>query len=216
MSDSLWLHGLQHTRLPCPSPSPRACLNSCPLSQWCHSSISPSVIPFSCLQSFPASGSFITSWHVTSGGQSSGVSASASVLPMNIHDWFVLGWQVWSPCSQRDSRESSPTWQFKNINFSALSLLYGPSLISIHDYWKNQSFDGTNLCWPSLLFNTLSRLVIAFLLRSKHLLFHGCSHHLQWFWSLRKQCHCYHCFLIYLSWNDGTGCHDLRFLNIEL
>ena len=85
-------HGLQHTRLPCPSPTPEACSNSCPQSRWCHPTISSSVIPFSsCLQSFPASGSFPMSRLFTSGGQSIGVSASASVLPMNIQDWFPLG-----------------------------------------------------------------------------------------------------------------------------
>ena len=91
MSDSLWPHGPQHARLPCPSPSPGACSNSCWLSQWCHPTISSSVIPFfSSLQSFPASGSFPKSWLSTSGGQSIGASASASVLPMNIQGWFLL------------------------------------------------------------------------------------------------------------------------------
>ena len=92
MSDSLWPHGLQHARLRCPSPSPRVCSNSCPLSRWCHPTISSSVAPFSsCLQSFPASGSFPVSQLFASGGQSIEVSASASVLPMNIQDWFPLG-----------------------------------------------------------------------------------------------------------------------------
>ena len=92
MFDSLWPHDLQHTRLPCPSPSPGACSNSCQLSQWCHPTISSSVIPFSsCLQSFPASGSFPVSQLCASGDQSIGASASASVLPMNIQDWFPLG-----------------------------------------------------------------------------------------------------------------------------
>ena len=91
VSDSLWPHGLQHTRLPCPSPTPGACSNSRPSSQWCHSTISSSVIPFSCLQSFPASGSFPMSQIFTSDGQSIGASASASVLPMNIQDGFPLG-----------------------------------------------------------------------------------------------------------------------------
>ena len=86
-------HGLQPASLPCPSPSPRACSNSCPLGQWCHPTILSSVIPFSsCLQSFPASGSFSMSWLFSSGDQSIGASASASVLPMNIQDWFPLGW----------------------------------------------------------------------------------------------------------------------------
>ena len=92
MSDSLGPHGLQQARLPCPSPTPRACSNSCPLSRWCHPTISSSVIPFSsCLQSFPASGSFPRSQFFTSGGQSIRVSASASVLQKNIQDWFPLG-----------------------------------------------------------------------------------------------------------------------------
>ena len=92
MSDCLWPHGLQHARLHCPSPSPRACSNSCPLSQWCHPTISSSAIPFpSCLQSFLTSGSFPMSRLFASGGQSIGVSASASVLPINIQDWFPLG-----------------------------------------------------------------------------------------------------------------------------
>ena len=96
MSDSLRPHGLQHTRLPCPLPTPWACSYSCPLSQWCHPTISSSVIPlFSCLQSFPASGSFQMSHFFASGDQSTRVSASTSVLPMNIQDWFSLGWTGW-------------------------------------------------------------------------------------------------------------------------
>ena len=92
VSNSLWPHGLQHARPPCPSPIPRVYSNSCPLSWWYHPSISSSVIPFSShLQSFPASGSFPVSQLFVSGGQSIGVSASASVLPMNIQDWFPLG-----------------------------------------------------------------------------------------------------------------------------
>ena len=95
MSDSLRPHGLQHTRPPCPSPTPGVYSNSCPLSWWSHPTISSSIVPFSsCLQSFPASGSFQMSQFFTSGGQSIGVSASASVLPMNIQDWFPLGWTV--------------------------------------------------------------------------------------------------------------------------
>ena len=93
MSDSLRPHGLQHSRPPCPSPTPRVYSNSCPVSQWCHQTISFSVVPFSsCLQSFPASGSFPMSQFFASGGQSIGVSASASTLPMNIQDWVPLGW----------------------------------------------------------------------------------------------------------------------------
>ena len=96
MSNSLWPHGLQHTRLPCPSPTPGACSNSCPLSRWCHPPISSFVVPFSsCLQSFSASGSFQMSLLFASRGQSIRVSALASVLPMNIQDWFPLGWTGW-------------------------------------------------------------------------------------------------------------------------
>ena len=88
----VWPHGLQHARVPCPSPTPGACSNSCPSSWWCHPTISSSVIPFSsCFQPFPASGSFPMSQFFTLGGQSTGVSASASVLLMNIQDWFPLG-----------------------------------------------------------------------------------------------------------------------------
>ena len=91
LSNFLLPYGLQHTRLPCPLPSPRTCSNSCPLSQWCHPTISSFVVPFSYLQSFPESGSFLMSQLFASGGQSIGASASASVLPMNIQDWFPLG-----------------------------------------------------------------------------------------------------------------------------
>ena len=107
VSDSLGSHGLQHSRLPCPSPTHRAYSNSCPLCRWCHRTISSSVIPFSsCLQSIPTSGSFQMSQFFSSGGQSIGVSASPSVLAMNIQDWFPLGWTGWSPCSPRDSLKS--------------------------------------------------------------------------------------------------------------
>ena len=135
VSDSLQPHEPQHARPPCPSPTPGVYPNSCPLSQWCYSIISSSVVPFSfCLQFVPASRSFKMSQFFTSGGQSIGVSASASVLPMNIQDWFPLGWLVGSPCSPRDSQESSPTPRFKSINSLVLSFLYSPTLTSIHDY----------------------------------------------------------------------------------
>ena len=92
VSDSLWPHELQHARPPCPSPTHGAYSNSCPLSRWCHPTISSPVAPFSCLQSCPASGSFSMSQLFAWGGQSIGVSASASVLPMNTQDWSPLGW----------------------------------------------------------------------------------------------------------------------------
>ena len=133
VSDSLWLRGLQHTRLPCPSLSPRACSNSCPLNRRCHPTILSSVVPFSsCLQSFPASGSFPMSQFFTSGGQSIGVSASASVLPMNIQDWSPLGWTgLISLQSKGLSRVFSNTTVQKHQFFSAqLSL------------WSNFIFPG--------------------------------------------------------------------------
>ena len=96
ISNSLQPHGLQHARLPCPSPTPGVSSNSCPSSQWCHPTISSSITPFSfCLQSFPASGSFSMSQLLASGGQSTRASASASVLPTNIQDWFPLGLTGW-------------------------------------------------------------------------------------------------------------------------
>ena len=139
VSNSLWPHGLQHISPPCPSPTPGVYSNSCPLSWWCHPTISSSVVPFSsCLQSFPASGSFLRCQFLTSGGQSIG--ASTSVLPMTIQDWFPLGWTGWISCSPRDSQESSPTPQLKSINY-VLSFLHSTTLTSIHDHWKNHSLD---------------------------------------------------------------------------
>ena len=106
MSSSLQPHGLQHARPPCSLPTPGVYSNSCPLSRWCHPTISSSAVPFSShLQSFPASGFFQMNQLFASGGQSIGVSASASVLSTNIQDWFPLGWIVGSPCSPRDSQD---------------------------------------------------------------------------------------------------------------
>ena len=122
-------------QLPCPL-SPRVCSNSCPLCQWCYPTISSSVIPFSCPQSFPASGSFPMSWLFVKGSHSIGASASASVLPMNIQVWFPLG--LTSLISlQPKSLESSSAPQFEGINSLVPSLLYGSTLTSLHDYWKN-------------------------------------------------------------------------------
>ena len=141
VSDSLQFQGLQHTRLACPSPSPRACSNSCPLSQLCHPTISSSVVPFSCLQYFPASGSFPKSQFFISGGQSIGLIASASVILMNIQDWFPLGLPSLIFLQSKGlSRVLSKTIVQKH-QFLVLNLLYGPTLTSIHDYWKNHSFD---------------------------------------------------------------------------
>ena len=122
VSDSLWPRGLQHTRLSCPSPTPRACSNSSPLSQWYHSTISFSNALFSsCLQSFPASGSFPMSWLFASGGQSIGASASASVLPMNIQGWFPLGWTGWI-----------------SLQFKGLSRVFSNSTVQKHQFFGAQ------------------------------------------------------------------------------
>ena len=139
VSDSLWPHKSQHARPPYPSSTPGVHSDSRPSSQWCHPAISSSVVPFSsCPQSLSASGSFPMSQLFTWGGQSTGVSASALVLPMNTQDWDGL---VGSPCNPRGSQESSPAPQFKSINSSALSFLHSPTLTSIHDHWKNHSLD---------------------------------------------------------------------------
>ena len=121
ISNSLWPHGLQHARPLCPSPTPGACSNSGQSSWWCHPTISSSIVPiFSCLQSFPASGSFPRSQFFTSGGQSIAVSASASVPPMNIQDWFPLGWTGWTSLQSKElSRVFSNTTVQKHQFFRA-------------------------------------------------------------------------------------------------
>ena len=136
----------KHAKLPCPLPSPRVCSNSCPLTRWCHPTILSSVSPFSsCPQSFPVSWSFPVGWLFISGGQSFGVITSASVLSMNVQGWFPLGLTGLISFCLRDSPEPSPVPQFESINSSMLSLLYGPTLTSVHNYWKNHSFDYTDL-----------------------------------------------------------------------
>ena len=160
MSDSFWPHGLQFARLRCSSSTPRAYSNSCPSSQWCHPTISSSVIPFSsCLQSFPASGSFPVSQLIASSGQSIGVSASASVLPMGLTGWISL-------------------------QSKGLSRIFFNTTVQKHQFFSTQLSLWSNchihtcilIMWTivgkvmSLLFNMLSRFVIAFLPRSKHLI----------------------------------------------
>ena len=142
MSDSLWLHESQHTRLPCPSPTPGVHPNSCASSWWCHPAISSSVVPFSsCPEPLPVSGSFPMSQLFALGGQSIGVSASASVPPMNTQDWSLLGSTGWISLQSKGlSRVFSKT-TVQNINSSVLSFLHSPILTSIHDHWKNHSLD---------------------------------------------------------------------------
>ena len=129
MSDSLRPRGLQHTRPPCPSPPPGACSDPCPLRRWCHPAISSSVVPF-CLQSFPASQSFLMNWLLASGDQSIGASASTSVLPMNIQDWFPLGWTGWISLQSKGlSRVFSSTTVQKHQFFSVQPSLWSNSHI---------------------------------------------------------------------------------------
>ena len=135
-----WTHEPQHTRPPCPSPTPRVHPNWCPFSRWCHPTVTSSVVPFSShLQSCPASGSFKISLSFTSGGQRIGVSASASVFPMNTQDWSPLGWTGWISWQSKGLSRVFSNTTVQNINFSVLSSLYSPTLTSIHDYWKNHS-----------------------------------------------------------------------------
>ena len=171
----LWPHGLQHARLPCPSPTSAPCSNSCPLSGWCHPTISSSVVPFSsCYHSFPASGSFPMSQFFISDGQSIGALASASVLPMNIQDWFPLGWAGWTGWTaiqgtlksllQHHSSKASTLWcsVFFIVQLSHPHMIIGKTIVLTRQTFVSKVM--------SLLFNKLSRLVIAFLPRSKRLL----------------------------------------------
>ena len=149
MSDSLGLHGLKHTRLPCPSLSPRVCSNSCPLSWWCHPTISSSVAPFfSCPQSFPASVfsnelALRIRWpNCWSFNFSIGPSNKYSGLISFRIDWLDL-------LDVQGTLKSSPAPQSESINSTALILVHGPTLTSVHDYWKNRNFDYMGLCWQN-------------------------------------------------------------------
>ena len=150
VSDSLWPHESQHSRPPCPSPTPRVYSNSSPSSRWFHPAISCSVIPFSsCSQSLPASGSFPMSQLFAWAGQSTGVSASASVLTMNTQDWSPLGWTGWISLQSKGlSRVFSNTTVQKHQFFG--TQLSSESNSHIHTYhWKNHSLDQMDLCWQS-------------------------------------------------------------------
>ena len=174
MSDSLRPNELQHVRTPCPSPTPRVYPNWCPLSWWCHPTISSSVTPFSsCPQSFPASGSFQMSQLFAWGGQSTGVSASASVLPMNTQDWSPLGWTAWI------SLQSKGLFKSLLQNHSSKASILQCSAFFIVQLSHPYMTTGKTIALTrrtfvdkvmSLLFNMLSKLVITFLPRSKHLL----------------------------------------------
>ena len=206
MSDSLQPHELQHARPPCPTPTPGAHPNSCPLSRWCRPTISSSVIPFSKLQSFPASGSFPMSQFFTSDGQSIGVSALASVFPKNIQDWFPLGWTGWIALQSKGLSRVFSNTTVQKYHSLALSFLYSPTLTWLLEKtiaFTRWTFVGKVM---SLLFNMLSRLVIALLPRSKCLLISWLQLPSAVTLEPRKTVsHCFHCFFIYLPWSDGLS-----------
>ena len=222
MYDSLQPHGLQHARLPRPLLSASVCSNSCPLNQWCHPNSSSSIPHFSsCPQSFPASGSFPVSQLFTSGSQNFGASASASVLPMNIQGWFPLGLTGLISLFSKEtnlSRVFCSTSIWKHQVYSAQSSLWLNS--HIHIWLLEKTIALTTQIFVvkvmSLIFNTLSRFLIAFLPRSKHLLILWLSHCPHWFsrWRIWNW-YCFHFSPIYLPWHNRARFRDRSFLNVE-
>ena len=214
VSDSLRPHGLQDARPPCPSPTPGACSNSWPLSWWCHPTISSSFVPFSsCFQSFPASESFQMSQFFASGGQGIGASASASVLPMNIQDWWFDHFAVQGNLKSLLQHHSSKASILRRSAFFMVQLS--------HPYMTTRKIIALTR-WTfvikvmSLLFNKLSRLVIAFLPRSKSLNFMVAVTMCSAFWNPRKESlSLFPLFLQLFVWSDETRCHDVCFLNVE-
>ena len=219
MSNSWWPHGLQHARLPCPSSIPRTHSNSCPSSRWCHPTISSSVVPISsCLQSFPASGSFPMSQFFALGGQSIGVSASASVLPMNVQDWFPLGLMGLMSLQSKGLSKV-----FSNTSSKAAILWHSASFIVqlSHPYMttrktialSGQTFAGKVM---SLLFNMLFRLVIVFLPRRKRLLISLLQSPSAVILEPPKMKYLTVSNVSTSIWmKDGTRCHNLTFRNVE-
>ena len=222
VSDSLWPHGLQHARPPCPAPIPRVYSNSCPLSWWCHPTISSSVVCFSsCLQSFP-------SIRVLSNESALHIrwpkywSLSFNISPSNEHSGPISFRMAWldllavqgtlKSLLQHHSSKASILWPstFFIVQLSHPYMTTGKTIAL-----TRRTFVGKVM---SLLFHMLSRLVITFLPRRKHLF-------ISWLQlpsavifraQENKVYRCFHCFSIYLPWSVGTGCHDLRFLNVEL
>ena len=210
-------HGLQHSRLPFPSPTPRAYSNSCPLNQWCHPTILSFIVPFPCLQSFPASGSFLMSWLFTSKFWSFSISPSneySGLISFRI-DWLdllpVQG--THKSLLQHHNSKASIFWHsaFFMVQLSHSYVTIGKTIaLTMWTFVRKVM---------SLLFSMLSRFVIAFLPRSKSLLISWLRHHPKSCSDFgaqeNKVCHDFHCFPIYLPWSDGTGCCDLHFLNVE-
>ena len=211
-------HGLQHAKLPCPSPTPRVYSSSCPSSRWCHLTISSSVIPFSsCLQFFPASGSFQMSQLFSSGGQSIGVSASASVLPMNIQDWFPLGLTGWisllskglKSLLQHHSFKASILWRsaFFIVQLSHPYMTIGKIIALIRWTFVDNVSAFWYAVWVGHSFSSKEQASFNFMAAVTICNDFGAQEN--------KVYHWFHCFPIYLPWSDGTRCHDLSFLNVE-
>ena len=226
VSDTLRPHDPQHTRRPCPSPTPGVHPNTCPSSWGCHPAISSSGVPFSsCPQSFPASGSFQMSQLFASGGQIFGVSASISVLPINTQDWSPLGWTGWMSLQSKELSRVFSNTKVPKTSFLRCSAFFIVQLSHPHTTagktiaFTRQTFVGKVM---SLLFNMLSRLVITFLPRSKCLLISWLQSPSTVILESRKiksvtvSTVSPSIILHHFPWSDGTGCHDLRFLNVEL
>ena len=221
MSDSLRPHEPQHARPPCSS-TPRVYSNPCPLSRWCHPTISSSVILFSsCLQSFPASGSFQMSQLFASGGQKYW-SFGFSISPSSEHPGLISFRMDWLDLlAVQGTLRSLLQYHSSKVSILQHSAFF---IVQVSPPYMTTGKTIALTKWTfvgkvmSLLFNMLSTLVITFLPRSKHLL-------ISWLQSpicsdfgaqKNKVSHCFHCFPIYLPWSDGTRCHDLSFLNVEL
>ena len=218
MSDSLWPHGLQNARPPCPLPTPGVYPNSLPLSWWCHPTTSPSVVPLSsCPQYFPASGSFQMSQLFTLGGQNTGVSASTSALPMNTQDWS-LGWTGWislqskglSSLLQHPSSKASIFWHsaFFTVQLSHPYMTTGKNIVLTRWTFVDKVMPP--------FFKMLSRLVITFLQGESFNFMAAITICSDFGAQKNKVSHCFHCLPIYFSWGGGTRCHNLSFLNVEL
>ena len=214
MSDSLWLHGLQHMRLPCPSPSPRACSSSCPTNRWCQPTISSFVVPFSsCLQSFPAPGSFLMSWLFASAGWSIGASALASVLPMNVQDWFPLELTVLISL-----QSNGPSRVFSSTTVKA-SILWHSAFFMVH---ISHPYMTTVKTIALIICNSVGKLSAFYYVIY---ICHSFSSKEQVSFNFmaavttcsdfgaqeNKIYYCFHCFPIYLPWSDWTRCQDLQF-----
>ena len=213
MSNSLWPHESQHARPPCPSPTPGVYSNSCPLSRWCYPAISSSVIPFSSTPIPPSISVF----------------SNKSTLRMRWPKYWSFSFSI------NPSNEQPGLISFK-MDWSRLSRVFSNTIVQKHQFFGAQLFSQSQLSHPymitgktialtrwtfvgkvmSLLFNMLSRLIITFLPRSKHLLISWLQSPSAVILKKIKVSHCFHCLPIYFPWGDGTRCHDLSFLNVEL